>query len=163
MRNTEIADAFTDLATLYELDGAVRYRVLAYREAARVIRQSPVPVADLAREGKATELPGIGKTLEGKIVSLVETGEIPAMTELLGKYPRSLIEVTRVAGIGAKRARLLYDKLGVASLEDLREAALAERLRDVRGLGAKVEENVLVALDRLSRDGPAERLLLSDV
>ena len=163
MRNAEIADAFTDLATLYELDGAVRYRVLAYREAARVIRQSPVPVADLAREGKATELPGIGKTLEGKIVSLVETGEIPAMTKLLGKYPRSLIEVTRVPGIGAKRARLLYDKLGVASLEDLRQAAAAERLRDVRGLGAKVEENVLAALDRLGEDGPAERLLLSDV
>jgi DNA polymerase (family X) len=163
MTNTEIANALTDLATLYELDGAVRYRVLAYREAARVIRQSPVAVADLAREGRATELPGIGKTLEEKILALVETGEIPAMTKLLGRYPRSLIEVTRIPGIGAKRARLLYDELGVSSPDELRKAAAAERLRGVRGLGPKVEENVLAALERLGADGPAERLLLSDV
>jgi DNA polymerase (family X) len=163
VRNAEIADAFNDLATLYELDGAVRYRVLAYREAARVIGQSPVPVADLAREGRATELPGIGKTLEEKIVALVETGAIPAMTKLLGRYPRSLIEVTRVPGIGAKRARLLFDELGVSSLAELRDAAAAERIRGVRGLGPKVEENVLAALDRLGADGPAERLLLADV
>jgi DNA polymerase (family X) len=163
MRNAEIADALDDLATLYELDGAVRYRVLAYREAARVIRQSPVAVADLAREGRATELPGIGKTLEGKVLALVETGEIPAMTKLLGRYPRSLIEVTRVPGIGARRARLLFDELGVSSLDELREAATAERLRGVRGLGPKVEENVLAALDRLGTEGPAERLLLSEV
>ena len=163
MRNAEISDAFNDLATLYELDGAVRYRVLAYREAARVIRQSPVPVADLAREGRATELPGIGKTLEEKIVALVETGEIPAMTKLLGRYPRSLIEVTAVPGIGAKRARLLFDELGVSSLAELRDAAAAERIRGVRGLGPRVEENVLAALDRLGSEGPAERLLLADV
>ena len=60
MRNAEIADALTELATLYELDGAIRYRVLAYREAARVIRQSPVSVEELARGGRATELPGVG-------------------------------------------------------------------------------------------------------
>jgi DNA polymerase (family X) len=161
--NTEIADALADLATLYELDGAVRYRVLAYREAARVIRQSPVAVADLAREGRATELPGIGKTLEGKILALIDTGEIPAMTKLLGKYPRSLIEVTQIPGLGAKRARLLYDELGVGSLDELRQAAAAERIRGVRGLGPKVEENVLAALERLGAEGPAERLLLSDV
>ena len=61
MRNAEIADALNELATLYELDGAIRYRVLAYREAARVIRQSPVSVEELARAGRATELPGIGR------------------------------------------------------------------------------------------------------
>jgi DNA polymerase (family X) len=163
VRNAEISDAFNDLATLYELDGAVRYRVLAYREAARVIRQSPVPVADLAREGRATELPGIGKTLEEKIVALVETGEIPAIRKLLGRYPRSLIEVTAVPGIGAKRARLLFDELGVSSLAELRDAAAAERIRGVRGLGPRVEENVLAALDRIGSEGPAERLLLADV
>ena len=163
MRNAEIADAFNDLATLYELDGAVRYRVLAYREAARVIRQSPVAVADLAREGRATELPGIGKTLAEKILALVESGEIPAMAKLLGRYPRSLIEVTRVPGIGAKRARLLFDELGVSSLAELREAAAAERIRGVRGLGPKVEDNVLAALDRLGAEGPTGRLLLAEV
>ena len=116
---------WTELATLYELDGAVRYRVLAYREAARVIRQSPVSVAELARAGRATELPGIGKTLQEKIVALLDTGEIPSAAKLKAKFPASLVEVTRIPGLGAKTARRLYDELGVSNLDDLREAAEA--------------------------------------
>ncbi len=163
MRNAEIADALSELATLYELDGAVRYRVLAYREAARVIRQSPVPVAELARQGRVTELPGIGKTLEQKILALLETGTIPAAEKLKRKFPPTLVEVTRIPGLGARTARRLYDELGVASLEDLREAAAAGRIRELRGMGAKVEQNILARLDRLAAEGPAERRLLSDV
>jgi DNA polymerase (family X) len=163
MRNAEIADALTELATLYELDGAIRYRVLAYREAARVIRQSPVSVEELARAGRATELPGVGKTLEEKIVILLDTGEIPSAAKLKRKFPATLVEVTRVPGVGAKTARRLYDELGVASLDDLREAAEAQRIRDVKGLGPKAEENVLASLGKLTDRGPAERLLLSEV
>src|SRR5436190_969273 len=125
MRNAEIADALAELATLYELDGAIRYRVLAYREAARVIRQSPVSVEELARAGRATELPGVGKTLEQKILALLEDGEIPSAAKLKQKFPPSLIEVTMVPGVGAKTARRLYDELGVSSLEDLRVHPLA--------------------------------------
>jgi DNA polymerase (family X) len=163
MRNAEIADAMSELATLYELDGAIRYRVLAYREAARVIRQSPVSVEELARAGRATELPGIGRTLEQKIVTLVDTGEIPSAAKLKRKFPASLIDVTRVPGVGAKTARRLYDELGIASLEELRAAAEGERIRALRGLGAKVEENVLAALGQIADEGPTERLLLSEV
>ena len=153
MRNAEIADALTELATLYELDGAIRYRVLAYREAARVIRQSPVSVEELARAGRATELPGIGKTLEQKIVALLDTGEIPAAAKLKRKFPPSLIEVTMVPGVGAKTARRLYDELGVSSLEELRAAAEQQRIRQLKGLGPKAEENVLAALGKLGRPG----------
>jgi len=163
MRNAEIADALTELATLYELDGAIRYRVLAYREAARVIRQSPVSVEELALAGRATELPGVGKTLEGKIVTLIETGEIPAAAKLKRRFPVSLVEVTRVPGVGAKTARRLYDELGVSSLDDLRAAAEAQRIREIKGLGPKVEENVLASLGKLGDRGPTERLLLSEV
>jgi DNA polymerase (family 10) len=163
MRNAEIADALAELATLYELDGAVRYRVLAYREAARVIRQSPVPVDELARAGRATELPGVGKTLEQKILTLVDDGEIPSAAKLKRKFPASLVDVTMVPGVGAKTARRLYDELGVSSLEDLRAAAEQQRIRELRGLGPKAEENVLAALDKLGDRGPAERLLLSQV
>ena len=161
MRNAEIADAMAELATLYELDGAIRYRVLAYREAARVIRQSPVSVEELALAGKATELPGIGETLQTKIVALVETGEIPSATKLKAKYPASLVEVTRIPGLGAKTVRRLYDELGVATLDDLRAAAEEQRIRDLKGLGPKAEENVIAALATLGEKGPAERLLLS--
>src|SRR5256885_4503596 len=155
MRNAEIAEAFASLAILYELDGAVRYRFLAYKEAARVIRQSPVSVSELAREGRATELPGIGKTLETKILALIDTGEIPSMTKLLAKYPASLIAVTKLPGVGAKTARRLYDELGVSSLEDLRIAAEQERIRQLKALGPKVEENVLAAARQHADPGAA--------
>jgi DNA polymerase (family 10) len=163
MRNAEIADALAELATLYELDGAIRYRVLAYREAARVIRQSPVSVEELARAGRATELPGVGKTLEQKIVVLLDSGEIPSAAKLKRKFPPSLIEVTMVPGVGAKTARRLYDELGVSNLEELRAAAEQERIRQLKGLGPKAEENVLAALGKLADGAPAERLLLSAV
>ncbi len=163
MRNAEIANAMEELATLYELDGAVRYRVLAYREAARVIRQSPLPVEELARAGRATELPGVGKTLEQKILALVDGGEIPSAAKLKRKFPASLIEVTMVPGLGAKTARRLYDELGVKSLDDLRAAAEQQRMRELKGLGPKAEENVLEALGKLSERGRSDRLLLSKV
>ncbi len=161
IRNEEIAAALDELGTLYELDGAVRYRVLAYREAARVVRQSPVSVAELTRAGRVTELPGIGKTLEDKLVKLLDTGEIPSATKLKAKFPASLVEVTRLPGLGAKTARRLYDELGVSSLDELRVAAEEERIRGLRGLGAKVEENVLASLERMGEEGGPGRVLLS--
>jgi DNA polymerase (family 10) len=164
MTNAEIAAALDELGTLYELDGAVKYRVQAYGTAAAAIRESPVSVAELAAEGRATEIPGVGKTLAEKIVALTETGEIPAAVKLKAKFPPTLIEVTRVPGLGAKTARRLFDELGISSMEDLKAAAEAEQIREVKGLGAKVEENVLASLERLGEPGEGPgRLLLSKV
>ncbi|MDX6604915.1 MAG: polymerase [Solirubrobacterales bacterium] len=164
MTNAEIAAALEELGVLYELDGAVKYRVLAYSNAAKAIRESPVSVADLAREGRATEVPGVGKTLAEKIVALLETGEIPAAVKLKAKFPPTLIEVTRVPGLGSKTARRLYDELGITSMEELKTAAETEQIRAVKGLGPKVEENVLAALERLGEPGEGPgRVLLSKV
>jgi DNA polymerase (family 10) len=160
--NAEIAAALDELGVLYELDGAVKYRVLAYSAAAKAIRESPVSVAELAAEGRATEIPGVGKTLAEKIDALIETGEIPAAVKLKAKFPPTLIEVTRVPGVGAKTARRLFESLGVATLEDLKQAAEGERIRELKGLGPKVEENVLASLERLSDpEQGAGRVLLS--
>jgi DNA polymerase (family 10) len=162
--NAEIAAAFEELGVLYELDGAVKYRVLAYSTAAKAIRESPVSVEELAAAGRATEIPGVGKTIAEKIDALVAEGEIPAAAKLKAKFPPTLIEVTRVPGLGAKTARLLFEELGVASLEDLKAAAEGEKIREVKGLGRKVEENVLARLDRLGEPGEGPgRLLLSKV
>ena len=164
MTNAEIAAALDELGVLYELDGAVKYRVLAYGTAAKAIRESPVSVAELAKEGRATEIPGVGKTLAEKIDALLETGEIPAAVKLKAKFPPTLIEVTRVPGVGAKTARRLYDELGISSMEELKAAAEAEQIREVKGLGPKAEENVLAALERLGEPGEGPgRLLLSAV
>lgn len=164
MRNAEIAAALRELGTLYELDGADRFRVLAYKEAARTATDSPVSLEQLAKDGKLTELPGFGKTMAQKVETLIETGSIPSADKLKAKFPASLVDVTRVPGLGAKTARRLYDELGVEDLDGLREAAEQQRIRDVKGLGAKVEENVLAALETLPDAGDdSDRRLLSKV
>jgi DNA polymerase (family X) len=161
--NAAIAEALEELGDLYELDGAIVHRVLAYRGGARAVREAPVSVAALAREGRATELAGIGATLQEKILALAETGTIPAMEKLRAKIPPGLVAITRLPGVGPKRVRLLHSTLGIDSLESLGAAATAGKLRDVKGLGPKFEAGVLESLRRVSEDPDAHsapRLLL---
>ena len=120
--NGSIADALAELGDLYELDGANVHRVLAYRTAAKAVREAPVSVAALARQGRATELPGIGSTLQEKILTLAQTGSIPSAERLRAKFPAGLVAITRLPGLGPKRARLLHDELGIDSPESLRQA-----------------------------------------
>jgi DNA polymerase (family 10) len=152
--NAAIADALEELGDLYELDGAIVHRVVAYRTAAKAVRESSVSVATLARAGRATELPGIGKTLQEKILTLAQTGTIPSAERLRAKFPPGLVAITRLPGLGPKRARLLHSELGIDSPQALREAALGQRLRTVRGLGAKFEEGVLAALEEMASRPP---------
>jgi DNA polymerase (family X) len=163
LSNTAIAAALEELGDLYELDGAIVHRVLAYRGAAKSVRDAPVSVAALAREGRATEIPGIGTTLQEKILALVQDGQIPAAVKLRAKFPPGLIAITRLPGLGPKRARLLHTELGIDSLQALREAAQQQRLRTVRGLGPKLEERLLEALEEMpegTEQRPAPRMLL---
>jgi DNA polymerase (family X) len=161
VRNGEIAEAFEELASLYELDGAVVYRVVAYRNAAKAIREAGVSVAELARQGRVEQLAGVGKTIAEKIDVLLETGSIPSADKLKARVPSGLIAVTRIPGLGPKRARLLYEHLGVSSLDDLRAAAEQGRLKDVPGFGAKAEENVMAALAAGADGRPKARMILS--
>ncbi|HVR05062.1 MAG TPA: DNA polymerase/3'-5' exonuclease PolX [Solirubrobacteraceae bacterium] len=158
--NAAIADALEELGDLYELDGAIVHRVLAYRAGAKAVREAPVSVAALAREGRAVEQSGIGATLQEKILALLQTGTIPAAEKLRARIPDGLIELTRLPGLGPKRARLLHSELGIDSLQRLRDAALAGRLRGVRGLGTKFEASVLEALQRGAGERKTPRLLL---
>jgi DNA polymerase (family 10) len=161
VRNAEIAEAFEELASLYELDGAVVYRVGAYRNAAKAIREAGVSVEEMAKQGRVVELAGVGKTIAEKIDALLESGSIPATEKLKSRIPSGLIAITRIPGLGPKRARLLYDTLGVESLDDLRKAAEDGRLKDVPGFGAKAEENVLAALAAGADGQPKVRMILS--
>src|SRR4051794_25631126 len=160
--NAEIAAAFEELGDLYELDGAVSYRVIAYRTAAKAVRDASVSIMALTREGTVTTVPGIGKTLEEKLKALDETGDIPSAVKLRAKFPSGLIAVMHLPGFGPKRARLLYDELGIDSLEALRAAAEKGEIRKLRGFGAKVEENLLrILADHEETGGPAPRILPS--
>jgi DNA polymerase (family X) len=159
--NAQIAAAFDELADLYELDGAVQYRVLAYRTAARTVREASVSVEQLVRDGRVTELAGIGKTLETKLETLIETGDTTQAQKLRAQFPSGVIAMMHLPGFGPKRARRLYDELGIDSLEALRAAAERQQLRGLRGFGAKVEEKLIQQLAAGHDGRPAPRVLLS--
>jgi DNA polymerase (family 10) len=152
--NAQIAAALDELGDLYELDGAIVHRVVAYRNAAKAVRDASTSVAALVRAGRVTELPGIGATLETKLRALVEQGDIPQAVALRERFPAGLMEMTRLPGLGPRRARRLYEEMGIDSLESLATAARQQRIRDLRGFGARAEEKLLEAVERaVSEDG----------
>ncbi len=159
--NTEIAALLDELGDLYELDGAAIYRVVAYRNAAKAIREAPVSVTALARQGRATELAGVGQIIQEKVISLAEDGEIPALVKMRAKFPPGLIAITHLPGLGPKRARRLYDELGIDSLDSLRAAAEEERIRKLKGFGPKAEEAILASL-RLAGAGERHARVVLD-
>jgi DNA polymerase (family X) len=158
--NAEIAQALDELGDLSELDGAIIHRIVAYRNAAKTVRESPVSVAALAREGRATELPGIGPTIQEKVLALGDTGSVPALEKLRHKFPGGLIEIMRLPGLGPKRARRLFDELGIDSPEKLNEAAQAHRIRALKGFGPKSEDAILAGLAAFEAGERSHRVVL---
>src|SRR5579871_1239405 len=136
-RNSEVADQFDLLADLMELEGADAFRVIAYRRAATRMRETSGSVAQLALDGKAKELSGIGKTIEEKIVQIVEKGEIETLTKKKAGVPPEVVLFMRLPGLGPKTAARIWRELGVTTLDELKAAAEGERLRGLAGLGAK--------------------------
>ncbi len=158
--NSEIAAALDELGDLYELDGAIVHRIVAYRNAAKAVREAPVSVTALARQGRATELPGIGATIQEKVLALADDGVIPAAARLRAKFPAGLIEMTRLPGLGPKRARRLFEELGIDSLANLRAAAEQHRIRTLKGFGPKAEESLLAAVSAAGAGAPRTRIVL---
>jgi DNA polymerase (family X) len=161
-RNDELADQLELLADLSELEGEDSFRVLAYRRAATRIRETGGPVAQLALEGKAKSLSGIGQTIEDKIVQIVQFGEMEALTKRKAVVPEDVVKFMRLPGLGPKTARRIWKELGVTTLAGLKEAAEQERLRSLAGLGAKSEEKILKALAEEQKDPRESRRLLGD-
>jgi DNA polymerase (family 10) len=159
-QNAVVVDQLELLADLLELEGQESFRVLAYRRAAQRVRESGGSIAQLALDGKAKELQGIGKTIEEKIVQIVEQGEIEALAKRRKAIPPDVVAFMRLPGLGPKTARRIWQELGVSTLDGLKAAAEQERLRTLTGLGPKVEQNVLAALREQSKPKAAARPLL---
>jgi DNA polymerase (family 10) len=159
-RNAEVIEQIELLADMLELEGTEAFRVLAYRRAAQRIGETGGSIAQLALDGKAKELQGIGKTIEEKIVQIVEKGEIEALAKRRDRIPSDVVAFMRLPGLGPKTARRIWKELDVTTLEGLREAAEQQRLRTLTGLGPKVEENVLKALKERSKPKAPARPLL---
>jgi DNA polymerase (family 10) len=149
VQNAEIAEMFDQTAELLEIKGENPFRSRAYRNAARVIERLPKSITSLLKAGEdLSELPGIGKDLAGKIATIVATHKFDVLDRLKRELPGDLGEIAALPGLGPKRVKLLYDKLGVRSLEDLRRAIKSGRLRELKGFGVKSEQKLAAGLAR---------------
>src|SRR5438309_1504252 len=148
MQNPDIARLFDEVADLLEIQDANPFRVRAYRNAARTIRDFPDPIAELVRSGakQLTEIPGIGEDLAEKITAIVTTGELPLRKQLAAKLPAGLLDLLRIPGLGPKRVKLLYKKLKVKSAADLAKALDAGKVQKLKGFGPKMEEKMRAGL-----------------
>ena len=155
MNNSQIAAEFERLADLLEFQGANPFRLRAYRNGARVIRDSSEDVADLAAQDPARlrQLDGIGKAVAEKCVDLVTTGQIPQLAELLQEIPASVLDILRVPGLGAKRAAIIYQQLEVETLDALRVACETGQVRALKGFGPKIEQTILEGLSLAAAAG----------
>ncbi|MDA0181917.1 PHP domain-containing protein [Solirubrobacter phytolaccae] len=155
MDNAALADQLDAFAALLELAEANAYQARAYRRAAELIRATPVPVEDLIRSGRVRELRGIGAGIEGRLRELVETGSIAELRELERELSPGLIGLGRFLGLTTKRSVELAKALRVRTPDEFREAVAGGRLRDVPGVGPKLEARIKVALERTdARSGP---------
>ena len=162
MTNVEISAVFDHIADLLEFQGANPFRVRAYRNAARTIHDLPESAAEILSDPNRslTDIEGIGKDLAEKITTLVQTGSLTMLDELLAEIPESVLAILRVPGLGPKRAAILFHELNVANIEQLREACQQHRVRELKGFGAKSEEAILQGLDIAAEAG--RRMLWAD-
>jgi DNA polymerase (family X) len=159
-RNGDLADRLDLLADLSEILGEQSFRVAAYRRAASRIRDTASSVAELAVAGKAVELPDIGKTIEAKIVEVVETGDMEALAKRRAEVPGEVASFMRLPGLGPKTAARIWRELGITTLAELKAAAEGEQLRTLAGMGPTTEAKVLKALaEGQSPTEPARGLL----
>ena len=161
MQNPDIARLFDEVADLLEIKNENPFRIRAYRNASRIVRDYPEPLADLVGRGSdLTEIAGIGDDLAEKITAIVTTGELPLHQQLAAKLPAGLLDLLRIPGLGPKRVKLLYSKLKVKSPADLAKAVDAGRVRKLKGFGEVMEQKIRAGLGAALQ--AEKRLLLHD-
>lgn len=141
--NGEIAKDLREIRTLMEFAGEPFFKFMAYERAAETLENAPPLGAGAGIDAaRLVELPGVGKTIAGRIVTLAQTGTDPYLEELRGKYPSTLLELLGVQGVGMKTAQQLFERLGIASLADLERALDDGALTTIPRLGAKSIDNI---------------------
>ena len=160
MENIEIAAILKEMATLLEIQGETNpFRIRAYRNAVYTIEESPDPIRKMVEEGEdLTELPAIGKDMASHITELVNTGRLSILDEVSKEVPRSLVQLTRLPGVGPKKVRKLWDELDITTLDDLAAAAGEGKIAALDGFGTKSEEKILEAIERYRKRSGRFRL-----
>ena len=166
MRNREVADILTRMGTLLEVKGELVFKIRAYFKAAENILNLCEDIETLRKEDRLSEIPGVGKTLQEKIIDFLDTGKMMAYEQLIQEIPESILEVIHVPSIGPKKAKLFYEKLDIKSLDDLKRAAESGELLTLPGIREKTIENVLrgvrVVQQGVERMGLGEASRLAD-
>lgn len=162
MDNQQIAVTLEEIGDLLEIDGANRFRVLAYKKAAETLRGLGRDIKDIFKDDPAglEKLPGIGKDLRSKIEEMLQTGKCQYHQELVEKFGHGLLDILKIRGIGPKKVALFYHQLGIDNLEKLKAAALAKKLSPLPRMGEKSEQEILQALEEHSQY--SRRMLLSE-
>ena len=158
--NAELARIFNEIGDMLEILGEVVYKAVAYRRVADAVERYPDDVAALYQRGEPPKLPGAGAALTAKLAELAETGALAYHDKLRAQVPDGLLDMLRVPGVGPRTVRLVHETLGIASLDGLRAAAESGGLRDVKGLSARTEQNILEGISRIERR--STRLLIHD-
>jgi DNA polymerase (family 10) len=151
MKNYEIAAIFKGIANILEIKNESPFRVRAYQKAARSVENLTEDIALIAQRGDLTAIPGIGKDLAQKIKEVLTTGTLKKYEELKKEIPSGLVEFLNIPGVGPRTAKELYEKLGVTSLEELERLAQEQKLRNLPGIKAKTEENILKGITLLRK------------
>ena len=158
MENNQVAAFLDEIADLLELKGDSKYRVGAYRGAARNVAETTEAVEHLWTAGELEEIPGIGKSIASKVSDLLQTGHSSYLEDLRHEVPTGIRELLTVPGLGASRARMVHDELGIQTVAELEAAAREHRLRGVPGIREKTEEKILREIERLQER--SQRMLL---
>ena len=158
MDRRQIAHVLEECATLLELRGENPFRCNAYRNAARAILGIEGNIEERATAGRLAEIKGIGKTMAEKISELVQTGTLDFHIRLKREIPPGLVEMLRINGFGPKRIYQAYDELGIDSIAKLRSACDDGSLRELKGFGKKLVENIAEGIEFIDQTG--RRVLL---
>src|SRR2546425_133304 len=142
LTNGDLARVFHEIGDILEVQGEIPFKTIAYHRAADAIGRSPVDLVAAYRSGSPPKVAGVGQAIGDKITELVTTGRMAYLERLRGEVPASLVELLEIPGLGPKTVRQLHEELGIATMDQLREAAESGRIRTLRGLSERTEQLV---------------------
>jgi DNA polymerase (family 10) len=138
-----------EIADYMEILGENIYKIAVYRKASKIIKELKQDIQDILKEDRLREIPGIGKALEAKIKEIIETGRCAYHRDLKKQIPEDLLELLKIPGLGGKKIRVIYENLKVKNIDELKAAAEQKKIRDLPGMGAKTELNILKGIKML--------------
>jgi DNA polymerase (family 10) len=160
MKNRELANLFYKISELLSLKGENLFRIRAYEKAAQIIESLPQAIEEITDKNDLLKIPGIGESIAEKIIEYNSTGSIVYLEELKKEFPEGLLEIMSIPGVGPKKAKIIFDKLKISDINELRKSAQEGLLNDLPGFGEKTAKNILQGIEL--KEKSTGRILLFD-